>query len=62
MKLLKIEYCQHCPYQGECGAWKKLTKHQRMLLTLSNSTPKTFILEGCHLDDDPNCSPEPEQG
>ncbi len=49
VKIIKITSCSECPYHGTCKAWKKLTKSQKVCLTYSNSTPRSFILSACHL-------------
>ncbi len=52
MKVIKVASCQDCPHEGKCKAWKKLTREQRVMLSIGNSTPATFTLAGCHLEDD----------
>tara|TARA_R110001632_G_scaffold21394_2_gene62664 strand:- start:452 stop:631 length:180 start_codon:yes stop_codon:yes gene_type:complete len=51
-KIIAIESCQECPLVGECKAWKALTKSQRVQLAISNTTPTSFILAKCHLEDE----------
>jgi len=51
VKIIKIESCQSCPYEGKCKAWTSLTKTQRMVLAIGCNTPREFILDKCHLDD-----------
>lgn len=51
MKLIRIKSCRECPYHGECQSWKKLRSAERVMLSFG--VTDDFILEGCHLDDDP---------
>ena len=50
MKTLNIASCDDCPYNGECAAFKKLTKQQRFKLACGVGVGK-FILKDCHLSD-----------
>lgn len=51
-KIIKVENCQSCPYEGTCKAWKDLTAKQRIYLSISNNVPHEFMLEKCHLEDE----------
>ncbi len=51
MKIIKINSCNECPYNGVCTAWKKLTAEQRFKLTCGVGV-QPFILKGCILEDD----------
>jgi len=61
MKIIKVTACNNCPFEGQCKAWKSLTRAQRLQITIGNSTPHNFILAKCHLDDDPDAETN-EQG
>jgi len=54
MKIIRVKSCETCPHYGKCKAWKKLTSKQRVSITISTSTPKDFMLNGCPLEDDNN--------
>ena len=54
IKIIKIESCQTCPYEGKCEAYKSLTRKQRVMLSIGNNTPTDFILAKCHLADEVN--------
>lgn len=49
-KMIIVDSCDSCPYQGKCGPWKDLTREQRVRLTIGNGVKK-FILAGCPLPD-----------
>jgi len=51
MKIIKVDSCNNCPYNGACKSWKKLTSKQRVYLTISNSIPINFMLKDCELED-----------
>ena len=50
-KQIIVTDCQSCPFDSNCEAWKKLTRKQRVTLTISNSVPQNFILKTCPLED-----------
>ena len=62
MKIIKVNSCASCPFFGKCEAWKKLSSAQRINLSLGVGLSKDFILNECHLEDDPNYMPEPCKG
>lgn len=49
-KVIIIECCDGCPFNGKCKPWKKLSSNQRMQLSLGVGIGK-FILNGCPLPD-----------
>ena len=49
-KSIVIEYCDHCPFEGGCKPWKKLTRQQRVKLTIGNGVGR-FMLKDCPLPD-----------
>jgi len=49
-KSIVIEYCDHCPFEGECKPWKKLTPAQRVRLTIGHGVGR-YMLNGCPLPD-----------
>jgi hypothetical protein len=52
-KKIVIEFCDECPYEGECYAWKQLTRKQRFTITTGVGIPR-FMLKECDLKDDIN--------
>ena len=50
-KMIVVECCQKCPFEGECSSWKKLDAKTRMTLAIGNSIPQEFMLKDCPLDD-----------
>ena len=48
-KQIIIEFCDECPFEGECKAWNKLTRPQRVKITIGVGVGR-FILKDCHLD------------
>lgn len=49
-KVIVVNCCDTCPFIGKCKAWKKLTRIQRVSLTLKVGMGG-FILKGCPLPD-----------
>ncbi len=47
-KMIVVDYCDRCPYNGECTPWKALTRKQRVSLAIGVGV-KRFILKGCPL-------------
>lgn len=52
-KIIEVEWCYDCPLYGECKAWKKLSRKNRVMLTIGNGVGD-FILLGCPLTDGPD--------
>ena len=48
-KIIVVDSCQGCPFQGECKPWKSLSRNQKAKLVIGNSVPTKFILNGCPL-------------
>jgi len=49
-KMIVIESCDDCPFNGTCKAWKDLKPKERFTLRTGIGIGK-FILKGCHLED-----------
>ncbi len=49
-KMIIVDSCDTCPYQGQCEPWKKLDNKNRVQLLL-NPNIKQYILAGCPLPD-----------
>ena len=52
-KIIIVDCCGNCPFNGKCDPWLRLTKTQRVTLYLGNNV-KPFILKGCPLPDGEN--------
>ena len=48
-KIIIVDSCQSCPYEGVCEQWSKLTKQETVRIVLGVGSPKKFILNGCPL-------------
>jgi hypothetical protein len=51
-KIIVVTKCDDCPYNHACPAWGKLTRKQRVTLTLGVGVGD-FILKDCELKDAP---------
>ena len=51
-KMIIVDYCDNCPFEGKCAAWKAKTRQQRVALTIGVGVG-SFILKGCPLQDLP---------
>ena len=47
-KIIIVDCCDNCPFRGKCKPWKKLTRIQKVNLTIGHGVGK-FILNGCPL-------------
>lgn len=52
-KMIIVDSCETCPFNGACKPWKALTTKQRVTLAIGNGVKK-FILNGCPLPDGPD--------
>lgn len=60
-KIIVVDSCDTCPFNGKCEAWKLLTRQQKIKLAIGNGVGK-FILNGCPLPDgEDNAVPFMEQ-
>lgn len=56
-KVIVVDKCDNCPFNGLCTPWKSITSRQRVALTISTKYACGFILKDCPLPD--NGSEEP---
>ena len=49
-KMVVVDSCDNCPFNGQCKPWKGLTSKQRVYLAIGHGVKK-FILKGCPLPD-----------
>lgn len=47
-KIIIVDCCDNCPFNGKCKPWKAMTSKQRVSLSIGNNVGK-FILDGCPL-------------
>lgn len=50
-RIIRVNSCADCPFQGKCKAWKALTKKERVFISISNSVPHDFMLKNCDLEE-----------
>lgn len=50
-KVIYVNSCQECPFNGQCKAWKALSRKDRVYLTISTSVPLDMVLEACPLEE-----------
>lgn len=50
IRVIRVACCDECPLKGECSSWRKLTKSQRVTLSISTSAPFGYMLKDCQLD------------
>lgn len=50
-KVIYVNSCAECPFNGNCKAWKKLSSKDRVYLTIGNSVPQDMMLKACPLED-----------
>ena len=48
-KMIIVDSCQGCPFQGKCDPWKSLSRNEKAKLVMGVSVPTKFILKGCPL-------------
>lgn len=50
-RIIRVNSCSECPFQGECKAWKALTKKQRVFISIGSGVPHDFMLKDCDLEE-----------
>jgi len=50
-RIIRVNSCNSCPFNGECKAWSELTRKQKAYLLLSNSVPHNMMLKNCPLEE-----------
>ena len=50
-RIIRVSSCIACPFYGNCSSWNKLTKQQKVYISIGNSVPHDFMLKDCELEE-----------